>query len=334
MSPVTDATKSSSQSAAGDLLLVVDAGGTKTAAWLVDTSLSENDRVLGRGRSDAGNPLSVGFPEAARVIGEAVASAKYDAGRPTIRVPRAILSIAGAANHQLRDYFVVSSRKTGLADEVAIVSDVLPVLAAGTPACIGVALISGTGSVAFARAADGRTTLCGGWGYLLGDEGSGYAIGRAALQHALHQLESGATCDPLAAAVLGAVGAHSILELTKNIYRRADPRVAIASVAPVVITAADEWDPTAQAIIDSAAADLANLVGRAIRSIGFLNTALSIAAAGGVLISSKRMPQQLQVELRRLGLASEIKLVDEPLVGCIRLAAPEFAGTLLTWHAV
>jgi N-acetylglucosamine kinase-like BadF-type ATPase len=196
-----------------------------------------------------------------------------------------------------------------------------------------VALISGTGSVAFARAADGRTTLCGGWGFLLGDEGSGYAIGRAGLQFALHNLELKAARQPLTEAVLSAIGASTSLDVTKTIYRRADPRAAIASVAPVVITAADQVDSSAQAILDAAAADLAKLVARAVRSIGFNENPFALAIAGGVFVSSKRLPLQLQVELRRIGLASELKLVDEPLEGCIRLAAPECV-ILLTWHAV
>jgi N-acetylglucosamine kinase-like BadF-type ATPase len=331
MPPAIDAKDSNLPLAAGDLLLVVDAGGTKTATWLVDLDRPNNQRVLGRASAAAGNPLSVGFPEAARAIVEAVAGAKYDARRSHAPVPRAILSIAGSANDQLRDYFIQSLRGTGLADQVAIVSDVLPVLAAGTPACQGVALIAGTGSVAFARAADGRSTLCGGWGYLLGDEGSGFAIGRAALQFALRELEAGGTIQPLTTAVLASLGATSILDVTKTIYRRADPRAAIASLAPAVIAAADGNDPSAQKIIDSAAADLAQLVARASQTIRFVDAPFPLAAAGGVLVSSKRLPRQLQAELHNLGLSPEIKLIEEPLEGCVRLAAPDCAQ-LLAWH--
>lgn len=334
MPPVIDATSSSLPSASRDLLFVVDAGGTKTAAWLVDTARDENDQVLGRGTAAAGNPLSVGFPEATRAIVEAVAGAKHDAGQPAAHVPRAIFSIAGSANRRLREHFIQAVRDAGLAEQVAIVSDVLPVLAAGTPTCRGVALISGTGSVAFARADDGRTTLCGGWGYLLGDEGSGYDIGRAGLQFALGELEANVTPSPLTASVLDELGAHTVLELTETIYHRADPRSAIASVAPVVIAAADENDSDAQTIVDSAAVDLANLAARAVQSIGFANTPFPLAVAGGVLVRSKRLSQQLHVALRGLGLTPEMNVVDEPLKGCVRLAAPEYAGTLLTWHRV
>ncbi len=334
MPPVNDAAGSSHQSASQELLLVVDAGGTKTAAWLVDPAEDENEQVLGRGSAAAGNPLSVGFPQATRAIAQAVAAAKHQARHSATRIPRAILSIAGSANHQLRDYFVQSARETALAERIAVVSDVLPVLAAGAPDCRGVALIAGTGSVAFARDGDGRTTLCGGWGYLLGDEGSGYVIGRAALQFALQELESNATPRPLSTAALKAIGANTVLDVTKSIYRRADPRSAIASVAPVVIAAADENDPDAQAIVDRAAADLATLVARAVQSIGFAAAPFPLAVAGSVLVRSHRLPQQLQVELRRVGLAADLSVVDQPLKGCVRLAIPECGGDLITWHDV
>jgi N-acetylglucosamine kinase-like BadF-type ATPase len=329
----TDVTKSKSKSAARDSLLVVDAGGTKTAAWLVDLTKLENDRVVGRGRSRAGNPLSVGFAESTRAIEEAAASAQQEAGESAALRPRAILSIAGAANEKLRAQYVDWATTSGLADEVAVVSDVLPVLAAGTPKCFGVALVSGTGSVALCRDANGRIARCGGWGYLLGDEGSGYAIGRAGLQDALQALESlAAALQPLAEATRKAIGAKTVMDLTKTIYEDPDPRGVIASVAPIIITAADEGDTTAQAILDTAARDLAKLVGRAIRSIELRDRPIPLAIGGGVLVSSQRMRDRLLLELSGFGLDCQMSVVEEPLEGCIRLAAPEFAGTLVTWQ--
>jgi glucosamine kinase len=319
-------------SAAAETLLVVDAGGTKTAAWLVDLSRPDGDQIVGRGRASAGNPLSVGFSDCVVAIREAVTSACGDAAHLHGCASRAILSIAGAANPELREPFVEWSRSSGLAERVAIVPDALPVLAAGSADCCGVALIAGTGSVAYGRAHDGRTHLRGGWGYLLGDEGSGYAIGRAALQHTLHSLEISTTHRPLVDAVLGAIGVSKVLELTRAIYGAAHPRVAIAAVAPHVIAFADDGDVDAQSIIDAAAKDLADLVARTVQSIEPVDPPIALAAAGGVLLSSKRMQDQLQVALRRDGLDCELHLVAEPLVGCIRLSAPEFDGTLVHWQ--
>jgi N-acetylglucosamine kinase-like BadF-type ATPase len=328
---ITGVANLKSKSAAGETLIAVDAGGTKTAAWLVDLSRSEGDQVIGRGRASAGNPLSVGFSDAASAIREAVAIACGDMGQVHGCASRAILSIAGAANEGLRERFLDWVHASGLAERVAIVSDVLPVLAAGSPKCCGIALISGTGSVAFGRADDGRTNLRGGWGYLLGDEGSGYAIGRAALQHTLHSLEISTTHRPLVDAVLNAIGVNKVLELTRAIYGSSHPRVAIAAVAPHVIAFADDGDADAQTIIDDAAKDLAELVGRTVQSIEPLDPTIALAAAGGVLLSSKRLQDQLQIALRRAGLDCALHLVEEPLAGCIRLAAPEFDGTLVTW---
>jgi N-acetylglucosamine kinase-like BadF-type ATPase len=320
-----------SNSAASESLVVVDAGGTKTAAWLVDLSRPEDAQIVGRGRATAGNPLSVGFSEATHAIQEAITLACGDAKQVVGCATRAILSIAGAANEKLREQFVDWARSSKLAERVAIVSDVLPVLAAGTPNCCGVALISGTGSVAFGRADDGRTRLCGGWGYLLGDEGSGYAIGRAALQHTLHALEVNAAPQPLADAVKSALGVQKVLELTRAIYGNAHPRVAIAAVAPHVILLADNGDAEAQSIIDAAADDLAKLVARTVQSIEPIESPIALAASGGVLLSSQRLQSQLRIALRRAGLECDIYLVDEPLAGCVRLALHD-DGALVTWQ--
>ncbi len=329
---ITDVTNSKSKTAAGESLLVVDAGGTKTAAWLVDLSRPEGERVVGRGRAMAGNPLSVGFADSALAIREAITLARGDAGWSDGSAARLILSIAGAANDRLRGQFVEWALATGLAGRVAVVSDVLPVLAAGTPNCCGVALISGTGSVAFGRTEDGRTQLCGGWGYLLGDEGSGFAIGRTALQQALCALESNAARRPLTSAVLNHVGANTVMELTNAIYGDPHSHVAIAGVASIVILAADSGDADAQAIVDTAAGDLAKLVSRTVQSIEPIEPPLALAISGGVLLRSKRLLNQLQIALRRSGLECKMNVVEEPLAGCVRLAAPEYNGTLVSWQ--
>jgi N-acetylglucosamine kinase-like BadF-type ATPase len=144
-------------------------------------------------------------------------------------------------------------------------------------------------------------------------------------------LEVSATHPPLVDAVLSAIGVNKVLELTRAIYGNPHPRVAIAAVAPHVIAMADDGNADAQSIIDAAADDLAQLVARTVQSIEPVKSPVSLAASGGVLLSSKRMQDQLQIALRRDGLECEMHLVEDPLAGCIRLAAQEFDGTLVTW---
>jgi glucosamine kinase len=329
---LTNVTKLKSNPPARELLVVVDAGGTKTAAWLVDPAKNNGDGVIGRGRAAAGNPLSVGIAESTCAIADAVSRAFVSAGVEVGCASRALLSIAGAANEQLRGQYVDWARAGRFAESVAIVSDVLPVLAAGTPDCCGVALISGTGAVAFGRSKDGKTYLRGGWGYLLGDEGSGYALGRAALQHTLLALETGAARPPLVEAVMKTLGVSKVLELTRAIYGSAHPRVAIAALAPAVITLAEGDDAESQSIIDEAAEALAGLVARTVQAIEPIDLPVSLAAAGGVLLGSRRLQEQLDIALRRRGLECDVKFVDEPLIGCIRLASGQRDKSLVAWQ--
>jgi N-acetylglucosamine kinase-like BadF-type ATPase len=310
----------------------VDAGGTKTDAWLVDCSRSDSAGVLGRGKSTGGNPLSVGFDEATEAISTAVAQARGESAN--VPIDRAILAIAGAANPDVRNLLIEWAHKIGLARRLAIVSDFLPVLAAGTDDCVGVALICGTGSSAFARNAEGKTARCGGWGYLLGDEGSGFAIGRAALQLTLHTLETSKQPEPLVRTVLSALGAESVSDVTHAVYASSDVRAKIASIAPVVIAAADAGVSTALSILDSAAHDLAELVARAARSVDLAGGSIQVAASGGVLLHAPALRERLQSELKGLGLDCSICVVDDPLTGCVRLAAAEYAGLLVSWHSV
>ena len=230
--------------------------------------------------------------------------------------------------------FVAWALEIGLADKVAIVSDVLPILAAGTPDCCGVALISGTGSSAYGRNADGRTKRCGGWGYLLGDEGSGYAIGRAALQHTLRSVEEGSSGHGLAAAVLSKVGARTVTELTRAIYGDAHPRHAVAALSTLVAAAADSGDSDATEILDAAALDLAKLVARTIHAVGLPENGCPLAVSGGVLMNSKPLQNLLRKELQNVQVNCVPSVVSEPLEGCVRLADDRFAGTLVKWHSM
>lgn len=333
MPPAHQAAQLHDQLPRGELVIAVDTGGTKTAACLVEIASDNEHRLLGQARTSAGNPLSVGFERASQAIYEAFLAARELANCGERQVNHAVLSIAGAANPALAHQFGQWAVSVGMAKRVAVVSDVLPILAAGTPDCCGVALIAGTGSSAFGRSADGRTKRCGGWGYLLGDEGSGYAIGRAALKQALHVLETGVAAKGLAQAVLSALGVKAVAELTRAVYTAADPRHTIAALAPLVSSAAVQGDGDACQILAEAAACLAKLAARTAAAIGIEDSGFPLALSGGILINSPQLQELLHNELKLLKLNCTTKIVSEPLVGCIALAQPRYAETLVQWHS-
>jgi glucosamine kinase len=328
-----DLANAASGSPTGDLVFAVDTGGTKTAAWLVELTGADSYRLVGNARTSAGNPLSVGFENAATAIQEAFTISRKAIRSDHVRPASAVLSIAGAANRDMTERFIAWARSIGLADRVAIVSDVLPILAAGTPDCCGVALIAGTGSSAFGRAQDGTSKRCGGWGFLLGDEGSGFAIGRAALHLALESLEEGLPPVGLAGELRTMFSADAVPELTRAIYGAANPRHAIADLAKLVVKLADAGDTESMAILDGAAIELADLAARTAYAVGIQKAGLPLAASGGVLANSVWLQQQLRTELAKFDFNCELNVVREPLAGCVRLAEPQFEH-LLTWHPI
>ncbi len=254
-----------------------------------------------------------------------MADAAADADLSGTLAAWAVLSVAGAADPAIASEFVRRTREAHLARQIAVVSDVLPVLAAGFEGA-GVALIAGTGSVAYARAEDGHLTRCGGWGYLLGDDGGGFAIGRAALRFALEDLEASRDAhQSLTTSLLDELHVKSAAELVRTVYTNPDPRAVIASLAPRVGQAAERSDPVAKGILDQAARELASLATRAAQSVGLNLGAIPLAVSGGVLIGSTFLREAVAAQLAAQGLRPRIHLVADPLDGCLRLAVERFS---------
>jgi N-acetylglucosamine kinase-like BadF-type ATPase len=167
---------------------------------------------------------------------------------------------------------------------------------------------------------------------LLGDEGSGFAIGRAAVQHALQKMEAEERLSTLAESVCNHLKANSVTGITRTIYGSSNPRRLVASLAILVVKLAEEEDGEAREILEKAGADLANLVVRTVAIVGNQREVIKIAAAGGVLINSNYVQQRLIAELQNHGLNFEINFVRDPLAGCMRLVEAGFAENLVTWH--
>lgn len=309
-----------------DLVLAVDAGGTKTTACLARVTGSKSFEILGRGRAVGANPLSIGFDRAVANISAAAAEAAADANLPGALAARAVLSVAGAANPAIASEFVHRTSEARLAGQVTVVSDVLPILAAGVDGA-GVVLIAGTGSVAYGRADDGRTIRCGGWGYLLGDDGGGFAIGRAALRFALEDLETSAdNHKSLTSSLLIELHSTTASELTAAVYTNPNPREAIASLAICVGQAAERGDAAAKEVLSEAARELAGLAVRAAHSLDLDLRTIPLAVAGGVLVGSKFLRDAFAAQLADAGYQRQIRLVADPLDGCLQLAAADFSG--------
>lgn len=303
-----------------NLILGVDAGGTKTLALLAQAGPQDGAGRLGVGRAGPGNPLSSGFENAQQEIASAIRQAVENSGLPQPTIDRAVLSVAGAANPDVRARMTQWAAAAGFAAQAQIVPDFAPILAAAqsTGACAGV--IAGTGSVSFCRDEAGQMHRSGGWGYLLGDEGSGYAIGRRALQAALEEIESQGSETPLANQLADALGLKGPTQLLPTIYQSDDPRSLIASLASQVIQAADS-DEVARAMVRQEMTALANVIARGWKAAGVKNQSLPLSLAGGVLANSALTQSMLLTELKKQNCQVErTAVVQEPAEGCLLMA--------------
>lgn len=141
----------------------------------------------------------------------------------------------------------------------------------------GIVVIAGTGSNAAGRAADGREARVGGHGYLLGDEGGGYWIGREAVRAALRGADGLGPPTALTGVVTAAFGGPT--EAVTEVHTHPTDRALLARLLPAVTVAAAEGDAEAGRILTEAAGHLADL---ALTLRGTLTDDLPVALAGGV----------------------------------------------------
>lgn len=308
------------------VVLGIDGGGSKTNAWLARREESGEWTTIGRGTGGPSNPQAVGFETAFQNLDRAIDSAFADARLNPVQVAAACGALAGAERDADRRQVEQWAQKRNLAARLQLVHDALPLLAAGTPQGWGVALIAGTGSFAFGQNERGETARAGGWGYLLGDEGSGYVIALAALKAAAQAADQRAPETTLLGRFLQKFGLKQPLDLIGVVYQGKVDRATIASWSDLAFAEAAAGDAVAAQIIGDAARELALTVAAVCRRVGFTERPYPLAVTGGLLIHHAAYRQLLARELAHAGFpADPIGIVTDPVAGSVVLAQRLFA---------
>ena len=235
-----------SAGAANGLLIGVDGGATKTIAAVFDLDAG----IVTAAETGPSNPEAVGYEVAAASINEAISAALGQA-RP---VAAAVLGVAGIDTESERKR-LLSGVTILSAPVVLAVNDVVAAWAAGSLATPGIAAISGTGTNTFGVNAQGAAWRSGGWGHIVGDEGSGYMVAVAAIRAVLEYRDGRRDWTPLVPRLLGFYGLRHIEDIKPVIYRDFD-KARIAAFAVQVQEAADEGDDVAAGIYREAAVAL------------------------------------------------------------------------------
>jgi N-acetylglucosamine kinase-like BadF-type ATPase len=312
-----------------ELVLGVDGGGTKTVAWLAANDpancrsrlpSAKADEVLGRGTAGPSNPRAIGFAQAQANIDAAIDAAFAAAQLPRSTVAAACLALAGAGRPAEQDTMAAWARGRRIAATVRVSTDAEPILAAASPENYGIALICGTGSLAWGRNTAGGVARAGGWGYLLGDEGGAYWVSISALRAALRAHDGRAYPTSLLPSFLGRLNLAEPRDLIDWIYDSAMTPARIASLASTVFELAATDDVAAQ-IIDSGAMSLTDCIAIVAEQLGFSPNSFPLVLAGSVLINQPSYRDRVLSHLAQRDLSpATVALVQEPVHGAVAIA--------------
>jgi N-acetylglucosamine kinase-like BadF-type ATPase len=299
-------------------VLGIDGGGTHTFALLAD---AESGEILGQGIAGASNIQSVGVDAGLRALDECIDQAFAAASIPRVKIASTCLGLAGVDRQEGLDIIHGWAERVNLAERVTVANDATLLLAAGTPQGWGLAVVAGTGSIAFVKHPDGTVGRCGGWGHLLGDEGSAYGIALRALRAACRSFDGIGPDTKLIAGLVKRMNVTGPPDFIPAVYRGSWDRTAIAGLAPLVLEIAAEADVIAATIVREEAEELARTAARAVIANGLPRERLPVALAGGVLTHSDAYREHFLNELWRLGIdARPVQIVTEPALGAVVLA--------------
>lgn len=262
-------------------VLGLDGGGTKTIALVAN----EKGGVLGRGEAGPANYHTAGLGPASEAIRKAVRDAIDDAGLISSAINAAFFALAGVDRPSDRQVMAGIIGSLGLNCPLHLDHDASAALAGATSGKPGVVVIAGTGSIAFGEDGQGNRVRAGGYGPLLGDEGSGYDIGRKALIAALRAEDGRSPSTALTQRIKQRFMLDKITDLINLVYGNPAPlqRPQIAALAPMVVEAAQDGDAIAREILRVGGRELGLLAAAVLQQLQWeRGTTVPVAGSGGV----------------------------------------------------
>lgn len=291
--------------------LGIDGGGSKTRVMIVDVQ----GNACGRGEAGSANYHAVGVERAVEHICSAVGEAVLMAGC-SLPLEAAWLGLAGIDRPEDRNVLLPHLRF--IAESIRLTNDAELVLSALEKRA-GVALIAGTGSIALGQNECGRVERSGGWGHILGDEGSGYDIGRRALQAAVQAADGRGPETRLLEQVLRHWELLSADEIIGKVYSSND-KATLAEISSLTLQLAREGDKMARKIVREAARELAHAVLTVGNRLGLQEKELSLALGGGLLLHEPGFRSLVLRHICKYLRIKQVVSVEQPAFSAARAA--------------
>ncbi|MDU0206274.1 MULTISPECIES: N-acetylglucosamine kinase [Paenibacillus] len=309
-------------------LLAFDGGGTKSIVVLTD----REGNVLGQGKAGPCNYQGVGKKKAVREIAHGIREAILDLGisedlalLPSIEIDCAVFGIAGLDTEYDRKVIMemvqeTLSLLTIQVGHLLVHNDGLAALLGATEGQPGVLVIAGTGSIVFGINEFGQTGRTGGWGHRVGDEGSGYWIGKQAVTAILRMNDGRGEATKLQEWVLPHMGFNHVEELFNWVYSADYSVDKLGELSQLVSLAAIAGDHEAKRILSAASEELFVSVRAIIQQLMLTDKPFKLILQGGVLRNISLVRKQLISQIEEY--APQAQIVDmqgEPINSIISM---------------
>lgn len=288
--------------------------GTKTSGIL---AMGTGQR-LAQAQSGAANYHVVGEAKTQAVLEDLIGELYAKAGIPRTSPVRSCLGMAGLGRTADREVIGRICDEIGICKNRVLTHDAHIALVGGTEKQAGVIVISGTGAIVYGINADGREARASGWGYLLGDEGSGYDLAIKGLQAVARAADGRGDRTELTDRILKRLELNEPSELIRWTY--AASRGTIAELAEVVFNTAKTRDTVAECIVDEAVDELVCAAVSVIEQLEFTEP-FDIVLSGGNLIHQTMFADKLRHRFTRIQPEASVRLPKhEPAYGAVLLA--------------
>ena len=245
----------------------IDGGATKTLAAVLDLE----SKALHLAHGGPSNEDTVGVEAAVRALLQTADEAIGRAGIDQDQLGAAVLAVAGVDTDAFARHVRSARMETWI-----VINDVVGAWATATGAAPGVAAISGTGSNVFGVGPDGRAWRAGGWGHVLGDEGSGYWLGVQSIKAALRDRDASGPETALSDAATAFFDVPSVEALAVRVYSQPLTKGEIAAFAIETAQLAERGDAVARELYERGARELGEQIAAVIRQTG-----LTTGSGGG-----------------------------------------------------
>jgi N-acetylglucosamine kinase-like BadF-type ATPase len=297
-------------------LLGIDGGATKTLAAVLDLE----SRSLHVGKAGPSNEDAVGPEAAVKALLHASDEALRAAGVGVHELAATIAAVAGTDTAS-----VTRQLHAARGESWIVVNDVVGAWATATGGGPGVGAISGTGSNVFGADEDGHSWRTGGWGHLLGDEGSGYWLGSESIRAALRDRDASGPATALSGAACEYFGAESVEAVASLVYSKPLTKGEISAFAVECARVADGGDEVAVELFARGATLLGGQIAAVIAQTG-LEGSFPIGLIGSTFKAGAIYLEPLNRRIKQTAPSAEISRVEMPPAGGSLLLAARACG--------